>query len=396
MSIFFRERRSYSGSPFPEPIVPPFPGMSIGGGMSVTPDTALQVSAVWACVRLLADAVSMMPLHAFTMRDGVRVPVDDPSLIISPSSDASMPDFIYMVMVSLLLKGNAYGRIVARDGRGYPTQIELQAPDRVSVSMAQDGTVAYRIAGKVISTRDIWHVRAYRTPGAVTGLSPIAYAASTIGTQVAAENFAGGYFQDAPHPSAILVAKNQVTKDQARAIKESYMASVHGREIAVLGAGVEYQGLSITPEESQFLETKRVGVAEIARYFGVTPEMIGGSSGSSMTYANVTQRAMDFLTYSVQPWLGRLEASLFPLLPGRQHVRFDTSVLVRLAPQDRWLVNKTKLTTGASYINEIRAEEDLPPVEWGNEPYMPGMGPAAAGKAVEVDGDAALNGEAQA
>lgn len=393
MSIFFGQHRS---GPFPEPIVPPFPGMSIGGGMSVTPDTALQVGAVWACVRLLADAVSMMPLHAFTVRDGVRVPIDDPPLIVAPSADASMTDFVYMTMVSLLLKGNAYGRIVARDSMGYPTQIELQAPDRISVSMAQDGTVSYRIAGKEVPTRDIWHVRAYRTPGAVTGLSPIAYAASTIGTQVAAENFAGGYFRDAPHPSAILVAKNQVTKDQARAIKESYMASVHGREIAVLGAGVEYQGLSITPEESQFLETKRVGVAEIARFFGVAPEMIGGTSGASMTYANVTQRAMDFLTYSVQPWLGRLEASLFPLLPGKKHVRFDTSVLVRMAGTDRWLMNKNKLTTGAATINEVRADDDMPPVEWGNEPYMPGMGPAAAGKAVEVDGDAALNGEAQA
>lgn len=394
MSVFFRERRA--GGPFPEPIVPPFPGMSIGGGMSVTPDTALQVSAVWACVRLLADAVSMMPLHAFTMRDGVRVPIDDPPLIVSPGADASMGDFLYMTMVSLLLKGNAYGKIVTRDGLGYPTQIEMQAPDRVSVSMAQDGTVQYRIAGQIVPNRDIWHVRAYRTPGAVTGLSPIAYAASTIGTQVAAETFAGGYFQDAPHPSAILVAKGQVTKDQARAIKESYMASVHGREVAVLGAGVEYQGLSITPEESQFLETKRVGVAEIARFFGVAPEMIGGTSGASMTYANVTQRAMDFLTYSVQPWLGRLEASLYPLLPGRKHVRFDTSVLVRMAGTDRWLMNKNKLMTGAATINEVRADDDMPPVAWGYEPYMPGMGPAAAGKAVEVDGDAALNGEAQA
>lgn len=393
MSIFFGQRRS--GGPFPEPIVPPFPGISMTGGM-LTPDTALQVSAVWACVRLLADAVSMMPLHAYGMRDGVRQPVTDPPLLRQPSADATMPDFIYMVMVSLLLRGNAYGRIVGRDSRAYPTQIEMLAPDRVSVSVDGNGVVTYRVGGEIVPTEDIWHVRAYRTAGAVKGLSPISYAATAIGTQVAAENFARGYFTDAPHPSGILVAKGQVTKDQARAIKESYQGSVHNREIAVLGAGVEYQGISISAEESQFLQTKQFGVAEVARFFGVTPEMIGGSSGSSMTYANVTQRAMDFLTYSVQPWLNRIEAALFPLLPGQQHVRFDTSVLVRLAPQDRWLVNKTKLTTGAGFINEIRAEEDLPPVEWGDEPYMPGMGPAAAGKAVEVDGDAALNGEAQA
>ena len=123
MSLF--EKRS--GTPaFPEPILSPFPGWSPWGSAAVNIDQSLRVNAVWACVRLLADAVSMMPVSAYDMRKGQRVPVDAPPLLEIPAAGTSFSDWVYQVMVSALLKGNAYGEIVAFDDNGTPTQIELQ------------------------------------------------------------------------------------------------------------------------------------------------------------------------------------------------------------------------------------------------------------------------------
>jgi HK97 family phage portal protein len=382
--LFGGQRRA--GSPFPEPTVSPYPGSPSSSGAPVTADSAMRVSTVWACVRLLADSVSMMPLHAYTVRQGVRTPIDDPPLLVSPAAGVSTPDWVYMVMVSLLLRGNAYGLIVSRDAMGYATQIELLPPDTVSVRLDAFGQVTYSVRGVAKPFADVWHVSAYRTPGSLVGLSPISYAASAIGTQTAVDAFAKGYFEDAPHPVAVVSTDGPVNQDQARQVKDRITASWQGREIAVLGSGAKYTPIAVSPEESQFLETKRYGVPDIARFFGVAPEMIGGSSGNAMTYANVTQRAMDFLTYSVQPWLTRIEAALYPLLPGKKHVRFDTSVLVRLDASTRWNVNKIRLMTGAETINGIRAEEDQPAVSWGDEPFLPGMAPAAAANDVALEG----------
>ena len=133
-------RRSEKRAWVPEPIPSPFPGTSIFGPSAGTPsvDSAMQVSAVWACVRLLSDTVSMMPLTAYTFKDGVRTPITDPPLLIQPSSDSSMPDWLYQLMVSALLRGNTYGRCVRRDSLGYPLQIELVSPDTVDLRLDRD------------------------------------------------------------------------------------------------------------------------------------------------------------------------------------------------------------------------------------------------------------------
>ena len=329
MSMFREHRSAWSG----EPIIPPFPGVSLfgGGSSNVSMDQAMRNSAVWACIRLLADTVSMMPLHAFTMQSGVRVPISDPPIVARPSSGATTPDFIYMVMVSLLLRGNAYGRILHRDSMGYPVEIEVLDPDVLRAHADHvTGKMVYQTpADGTIPNDQIWHVRAYRMPGRPFGLSPIQYASTQINTDAAISQFALGYFQDAPHPSSVLTSDQSINQEQARTIKERLIASVSGREPLVLGAGLKFAGLSVSPEESQFLASQKTGVATIARWFGIQPERIGGESGSSMTYTNVESKGLDFLTIGVQPWLTRLEAAYAQLMPGQKHARFDPSILLR-------------------------------------------------------------------
>lgn len=361
MSLFRKsEQRQWA----PEPFVPPFPGVDRSGAVgSPSIDRAMQVSSVWACVRLLADAVSMMPLHGYTMRDGIRVPTADPPLVVKPSTDATAPEWVYMQMVSLLLRGNAYGQMVSRDSMGYPTQIELMDPDQVDCrNDPQTGRPVYTYDHKPIPAEDVLHIRAFRMPGRRRGLSPIEYAASQINTDSAVTGFALDFFNNGAHPSSVLTTEQVLTEQQALTAKTRFMSAVKGREPALLSGNIKYQPIQVAPNESQFLETQKLGVTEIARVFGVPPEMIASSSGASMTYANVEQRALDFLTYSVQPWLTRLESAYALLLPGQRHVRFDTSVLTRTDFETTIRATAIGIASKQMTQTEARAHRDVPPL----------------------------------
>lgn len=360
MSILRRERRSWA----PEPIVSPFPGVNLyGAGSNVSMEGALQVSAVWACVRLLADSVSMMPLQGYTVKDGSRTPLPSTPFLMQPSADATMPDWLYMLMVSALLRGNAFGRVVRRDAMGYPVQIELVSPDDVFARVDRTtGQVVYRLNGVAVDRSEIFHFKAYRFPGSPMGLSPIQYASRSIQTDAAVADFAYGYFRDGVHPTSVYESDQQINEDQARTIKERITSAVKGREPLVLGAGLHRIPVSVSPEESQFLATQKYGVAEIARIFGVPPEMIAAEAGNALTYANVEQRALDFLTYSVMPWLTRIEAALYPLMPGNKHVRFDTSVLVRTDLETTMKASAIGIASKQMTPDEARALRDVAPL----------------------------------
>ncbi len=403
MSLFKRspaplERRQA----FPEPIIAPFPGASgnwqsgFGGGPTI--DSALQVGAVWACVRLLCDTVSMMPVNAFTMVGTVRKPLATvPALLLKPHVDATMPDWVYMLLTSLLLRGNAYGRIVQRDSTGYPVQIELLDPDKVISRVGADGRLIYRVGNDDLAKDQVLHVRGYRLPGFHLGMSPIKYAARTIQTEHAVQEFAYGFFADGAHPSSILYSDEEFNPEQAREIKTRFMAAVQGREPSVLTGGLKYQQIQVSPEESQFLATKKYTVPEVARLFGVPPEMIAGEAGNSMSYSNREQRSLDYLTYAVQPWLTRIETALSELLPGSKHVRFDTSVLLRTDIETMYKATSIGIASHQLLVDEARAmfdrapmtaaekvESDLVPMTvspTGRPLSLPGTAPAGEGEA---------------
>ncbi len=358
MSLIRRDRRQWTAEPF----VPPFPGVDYGGSVAVSALTAMQSSAVWACVRLLASTVSMMPLQSFTLRNGVRMPADPVSLFMQPSARASITDWLYMLMSSLLLRGNAYGRVVARDVNQYPTQIELANPDDVSVTFA-GGVLTYRFGGVEVPARDVFHVRAYRLPGYELGLSPIQYGAVTINRDRAIQQFSLGYFRDAPNPSSVLTSDQPVNQDSARTIKDRVKAAVTGRDILVLGNGLKFQPLSVSPEESQFLQTQKYGASEICRFFGVPPSKVAAAEiGSSLLYSTVEGNSLDLLIYTVQWWLSCLEAAFFPLMPGQRHVRFDPSVLLRTDLETRMKSTAIGIASKQLTPDEARAMGDLPPL----------------------------------
>ena len=330
-------------------------------GLTVTPDSALRLSAVWSCVRLLADTVSTMPVDVYG-KDGKNLAL--PALLVRPAAGQPRHDWLYQVMVSLLLRGNAYGIITARSGATLlPSQVELVKPDLVGVER-HDGVTTYRINGAIIEASDVWHVRAYPAPGAITGLSPVDYARQTIGLGLAAEKFGAQFFGDGATPSGVLSTDQKLTADQAKTVAAEWRAA-HGdhRKTAVLAAGLKFAPISINPDESQFLDAQKFTVAQVARVFGVPPEMIGSESGGSLTYANVESRGLDFLRYSIQPWLIRLEVALSELLPRNQTVKFNANGLLRATTRERYEAHKIALDAGFLTIDEVRALEDLQPLQ---------------------------------
>jgi HK97 family phage portal protein len=338
------------------------PASSTYAAVPVTPSTAMQHSAVWACVNLIAGSISTLPLAAY--RRGDREPLPDlPPILRTPAAGWSLPDFLYAALQSLLLRGNTYGLIVDRAGAGLlPSQVELLAPERVGVTVP-NGTVEYRVDGQPVDPASIWHVRAFCAPGNVEGLSPIAHARQAIGLGLAAEKFASQFFGESATPSGLLTTDQRITAEQAYEFKERWAARHQGRrDIAVLGDGAKFQAVSISPEESQFLETTRANVATIARYYGVQPELIGGESGGSLTYANVEQRALDFLTFGLRPWLVRLEVALSALLASKTDVKFNAAALVRTDLLTRYQAHESAIRAGWKTRNEVRDLEDLAPL----------------------------------
>jgi HK97 family phage portal protein len=334
----------------------------VAAGVAVTSTSAMQHSAVWACVNLIAGAISTLPLAAY--REGERDPLPNlPPILRQPSAGWSLPDFLYATLQSLLVQGNAYGLVVDRTGAGLlPSQVELVADHRVTVTVP-NGVVQYRVDGQEVDPASVWHVRAFTTAGQVLGLSPIGHARQAVGLGLAAEQYAARFFGDSAIPSGLLTTDQRIDGGRARELKERWKAAHQGhREIAVLGDGARFQAITIPPEEAQFLETTRANVATIARYFGVQPELIGGESGGSLTYANVEQRALDFLTFGLRPWLVRLEVALSALLSSTTTVKFNAAALVRTDLLTRYQAHESAIRAGWKLRSEVRDLEDLPPV----------------------------------
>jgi HK97 family phage portal protein len=312
-------------------------------------------------VDLIASTISTLPLVAY--RRGELEPLPDlPPVLRQPSATMDLLDFTYATLQSLLVRGNAYGLIVDRAGAGLlPSQVELLDPNRVQV--AANGPVEYRVDGQLVDPASIWHVTAFCTAGSVVGLSPIAHARQAVGLGMAAERYAAKFFGESAIPSGVLTSDQDIKQDRAEQLKARWRQSHGGnRDIAVLGSGARFQAVTIPPEEAQFLETTRANVATIARYFRVPPELVASESGGSLTYANVEQRALDFLAFTLRRWLVRLETALSALLSSTTRVKFNAAALVRTDLLTRYQAHESAIRAGWKLRSEVRELEDLPPI----------------------------------
>jgi len=354
------------------------PMQPVAAGVPVTPDRALRLSTVWGCVRLLADSVSTLPIDVF--RDDDRDPLPLPRLLQRPSADhPELSDWLWAGMASLLLRGNAWGLITDRAGV-LPAQVDLLDPDRVSVQEDRDAPPVIRLDGQEVDRGELWHVKAYPVAGSILGMSPVAYAREAIGLGIAAERFGAQFFGDGATPQGVLTTDQQITPETAEALSARWEKH-HGRRrrVAVLGSGAKFQAVSINPEESQFLGTIGANAATICRIYGIPAGMMAGVElAGHEDYSSPEQRATDFLTFGLRPWLHRLERAVSTLLPRTQRAKFNAGAMVRATLLDRYQAHKLGIDGGWLLRSEVRELEDRPPVEGIDEQAPPAPGGAIA------------------
>ncbi len=347
-----------------------------------SPEQANYHATVWACSDLIASMMGMLQPWAFRLPgSGVRTPTPgagvgmaagssqklavQPQILNEPAAGMDIGDWLYAATLAAI-RGNVYGSVVARDRLGYPVQIELQDNNRVLVAKERDGSVTYKFGGQVQDPQTVWHRMMFRPPGHVTGMSLLQYSQRAVRLGLDAEDFASGFFAEGAHPSGILTndSQAQMSQGDAATVKQKFMAALHGsREPVVMTGGWKFQQVQTNPNDSQFLATEQQVDLKVCRFFRVPPEIVAvAMSGGSITYANVEQRGLDFLTYTMQRWLTWWERKLGGCLPGGQYVKFDLSPLLRTDILTRWTVNHAMIASRIMTQDEVRQGEDLPPL----------------------------------
>lgn len=349
---------------------------ALWGGRAASIDTALTLVPVFAATRLLADSIASLPLQTFRQVDDVRLRVTDPQMVADPTGYGTVYDWVHRAVTSLALRGNAFGLItdVARDGS--PARIEWLNPDEVTLETDRtDVPPVWYWRGRRVESSMLVHVPGYTLPGRVLGMSPIKAYQLTVETGLGAQQFGADWFAGGTVPAGVLETDQAVNEEQADAVKRRFKQAASGRDTVVLGAGTTYKPISVPADESQFLATMRATAGQIAAIYGIPPEMIGGESGNSLTYANTEQQAINFVTYTLRPWLVRLEAALSRLLPDRLFVRFNIDSIIRADLKTRYEAHHFALTDGWLNRDEVRLLENRAPLPNGEgAKYPPLMG----------------------
>jgi len=348
-------------------------------GLAVTTDTALEVSTVFACVRVLSDTVSTLPMDQMRRSDGVPRPQRPRAPWLEfRQGPWNKVQFFGQVMTSLLTDGNAYV-VTVRDSDGFIQWLDILDPKKVTPRRVAGSTV-YDISlenaqARTVGPMDIKHVQGLMLPGRLEGISPIEYAKETIGLARAATEFGGAFFGNGAIPGSTIEVPGILSPTAASVIKDSWEQAHRGvgnsGRIAVLTEGAKYAKVTMSPDEAQFLQTRQFQVPDIARFFGVPLQLLnaeGPQFGDTTAEQNVA-----FVQHSLRPWIERLEAAFTDLIVSedplsRSFVRFNVNGLLRGNMTERYNVWSLAVTQGILTINEVRKEEGLPPVEWGDEP----------------------------
>ncbi|MFF3346085.1 phage portal protein [Streptomyces sp. NPDC002779] len=341
------------------------------GRVPVTNETALRNSAVWACLRLRADLMSSFPIDVYRYVNGIQVEVPKPPVLVSPGgTEMGIKEWVYSSQFDLDRGGNGFGIITERsgvigpDGRGLPGRIDLVELGSVSVRGNGPTITKYVIGGNEYEPWEVWHEKQYTVAGCPLGLSPVAFAAWTIEETLSAQQFARDWFAGGAVPLAELknTAKT-VDKDAARVARENFRAAVDSSGLFVHGMDWEYKPIQAVASQSSFLEARQYGAQDIARFFGCPGDLIDVAvSGSSVTYANIGQRNLQFLIMNLGPAVGRREDAFSRrLVSGPRFVKLNTDALLRMDPEARARTIGARITNRTLTPTEARALDNLPP-----------------------------------
>jgi len=352
-------------------------------GKSVNEKTAMQTTAVYACVRVLAEAVASLPLHTYRYTKSGKEKALDHSLyyLLHSEPNPEMTSFVFRetLMGHLLLWGNAYAQVI-RDGRGKVIALYPLMPDKMTVDRTEKGEIyyLYNKDGMIYPLRndEVLHIPGLGFDGLV-GYSPIAMAKNAIGMAIATEEYGAKFFANGANPGGVLEHPG-VVKDPAR-IRESwnavYQGSGNAHRVAVLEEGMKFQSIGIPPEQAQFLETRKFQLNEIARIFRIPPHMVGDLEKSS--FSNIEQQSLEFVMYTLDPWVIRweqaIQRALFSTTEKKEYfAKFNVNGLLRGDYQSRMQGYAVGRQNGWLSADDIRELEDMNklPEGSGGEKYL--------------------------
>lgn len=378
MSLLFGRRALTTAAD----LIPNRYGANGTGSVVVTSDSALRSSAVWACLRLRADLISTMPLDAYRRREGVQIEVAKPPVLVTPGGESvPITEWLYSSQFDLDRSGNVVGPITERDGMGLPRRIDLVPLSDVYARGKGSEIIEWRIGKRIYQPSEVWHEKQFTIPGMPLGLSPVSYAAWSIGGYLSAQQFALDWFANDVAPTGTLknTETSEISAKVAQVMKDRFKASVSGRDVFVTGAEWEYTPAAADASQAAFLEQMKYGVTDVTRFFGVPADMIDAEgSSSSITYANVTQRNLQLLVMNLGPAIIRREVALSRLLPQPRYVKFATDAILRMDPTARTEAILSRVAGRTLAPSEARELDNLPPFTAEQEAEFARLFPAKA------------------
>ena len=350
--------------------------------VTVNEETALRLSAVWACVRLLSEAVGGLPINCYRINpDGTREPDDSHPLCqlfdTKPNRYQNRVEFFETMTMQIALHGNAYA-LIKRSGKRIVSLTPLMAA-QMEVELLNDGSVIYKYSDgvnvNIYSSDSIWHVKLMSN--GIVGLSPLAYARNAIGVGISSEDRVKTLAKNGFKPTGILTIDKLLKPEQRDAIRQQFNGLIEGGNdsIRVLEAGMSFSQISMNPKDVQLLETRRFQIEDIARFFGVPSVLINDTTASTVWGSGVEQIVQGFYKLGLRPYLERYEASIKNSLidpndRSRYEFEFDFAALLRGDEKTRYETYKEAVLNGLKTVNECRKIEGLAGIDGGDVAYM--------------------------
>ena len=364
-----REERALPTSidPYQISARPYFPNYS---GEIVTETSAFAVSAVLASVTLIADSVASMPLELTRDRGGRIEKLPTPSILIRPNSEQTMFEFVHQMVVTLALHGTDYVYAPRRAGE-LPLEMRNIHPHKVAVVLDDEGNEFYKINQREYLDGEIRAIHWLRLPNQRRSISPLEALRNTIGMSIAMDRFLSQFYGEGATPSSVLETDTALTKEQAELIRQQWEDSHYKhRRPAVLTSGLKWRPILTSAADMEMLGHREALVRDIARAYRIPLHMINGSGGDSQTYQNVESAGINFVRYTLLPWLRRVEDALSEMLPLGQKVRFNTDEFQRADLLTRVRAQQIQISSGTLTPNEARAIENKEPFEGGDKFIM--------------------------
>jgi HK97 family phage portal protein len=343
----------------------------------VTFDSALSVSSWWAGCRLLTETVAGLPIRMYKRKLNVKTPDESHPLFyvlnIKPNRYQTKVEFFETLMLNLVMTGNCYAAIERVGGR-IVSLLPLNS-SQVITELLPDGSVIHTYYSgdniKVYAQESMWHVKIFGN--GLIGLSPISYAAQSLGIAIAAENRLTSIYKNGGKPTGILMIDKVLTKEQREAVRASMASLAEGNNdnLFVLEAGMKYEAVSMTPQDIELLESRRFQLEDVARYIGVPSVLINDTSGSTTWGSGIEQIIEGFYKLNLRPFLERFESSakvhlLTPADSMNYEIEFDFDALLRMNQTLRFDGYNKGINGGVLTPNEARALEGWSPKEGGD------------------------------